>query len=390
MIMWRVGCTSIVERVSNMADRETRKQRKLTKRQQQKRKLITLGVEVLCLFLLLGVLYVWNMVSKITFNDLVDAGVNEDLSQETLETLSKYTNIAIFGLDNRSKGNYDWGNSDVIMIASINNETKEVKLVSVYRDTYLSVGDGKFKKANSAYAYGGAEQAVQMLNSNLDLNIGEYVCVDWNAVIEAVDALGGVEIDVTSAEVEYINMYVHDMSEEIGSDPTQISSSGKQTLNGAQATAYARIRYTAGDDYKRSSRQRIVLEAMLNKAKQADVATLIDICNTVFDDISTSLDLATIVELVGYVSDFEIVSTTGFPFKMTWKDLSGGGAVVPISLENNVSSLHEYLFGTKNYEPSKSVQYISDAIMEKTGVDENATSIDVSDYNDTAGEDGTN
>lgn len=369
-----------------------KKKKKLTKRQQQKRKLIVFGIEVVCLLLLLVVLYVWSLWSKINIDKFgnSDAGINEDLADDTLLTLEGYTNIALFGLDNRSTGNYSSGHSDVIMIASINNKTKEVQLVSVYRDTYLSVGNGKFGKANSAYMKGGAKQAVQMLNANLDLNITEYVCVDWAAVIEAVDALGGVEIEVTEAEVKYLNMYVRDMGKEIGSDTTQIEGAGRQVLNGAQATAYARIRYTAGSDFKRSSRQRIVLEAMLNKAKAADIGTLLNICNSVFDDISTSLELTEILGLAKHVSDYSIKSTTGFPFEMTTDELSGSGStVIPIGLADDVSQLHEYLFGTENYEPSKTVQAISDAIIEKTGVTENQSSIKVDSFNDTAGQSGT-
>ena len=154
--------------------------KKISKRKQQQRKLIIFGVEILCLLLLLGVLYIWSIVSKMEVDtDFTnsEAGINEDISSETIEVLEGYTNIALFGLDNRSQGKYERGLSDVIMIASINNKTKEVRLVSVYRDTYLSVGDGKYGKANTAYSRGGAKQAVQMLNANLDLNIKDRVFI---------------------------------------------------------------------------------------------------------------------------------------------------------------------------------------------------------------------
>lgn len=372
-----------------LVGKNVKKKKKLTKKQQQKRKLTIVGVEILCLILVLILVFVWSIVGKITFKDLLNAGINDDLSAETLDTLSNYTNIAVFGLDNRSSGNYASGNSDVIMIVSINNETKEVKLVSVYRDTYLCTGDGKYGKANSAFSKGGAEQAVQMLNANLDLNIGEYVCVDWAAVIEVIDALGGVEIELTSAEVANINGSIVEINNSLGTNSKQITKSGLQHLDGVQATAYARIRHTAGDDFKRTSRQRIVIGAMLEKAKEADASTLINICNLVFDDIETSLDLATILELVTYVPDVELTSTSGFPFDLTTKVLSGGDSVVPVTLETNVSALHEYLFGTVDYEPSNSVQTISDTIIEKTGVTESTSTVDTSGYNDTVGQDGT-
>lgn len=370
-----------------------KKKKKLTKRQQQKRKLIIFGIEVGCLLLLLGSLYVWSLWSKIEIDSGFsnsEAGINEDLDKDTLEMLEGYTNIALFGLDNRGNGQYDQGNSDVIMIASINNKTKEVKLVSVYRDTYLSIGNGKFTKANAAYAKGGAKQAVQMLNANLDLNITEYACVDWAAVTEAIDALGGVEIEITEQELERINDLVIEIDIYVGTSTPKLQSAGRQNLTGSQATAYARIRKTAGNDFKRASRQRIVLEAMLNKAKQADMSTLINICNSVFDDISTSLTLNEIVSLAKHVKKYEIASTSGFPFEMTTKVLSGSGdTVIPIGLEDDVTQLHKYLFDVDEYQPSLTVQAISKSIIEKTGVTEDSSSINVDGFNDTAGQAGT-
>lgn len=399
--MLQAGCISIVGKESVMASRRNvaeknvavKKKKRMTRRQRQKRKLLILGIEVLCLLLLLGVLYAWSLWKKIDINSDFsnsEVGINEDLDAGTLQKLDGYTNVAIFGLDNRSTGKYESGHSDVIMVASINNKTKEVKLVSVYRDTYLNVGSGKYNKANSAYMRGGPKQAVKMLNTNLDLDIKEYISVDWSAVIEAVDALGGIELEITEAEIKHLNMYVRDMGKEIGSDTTQIKKAGKQKLNGAQATAYARIRYTKGMDFERSSRQRIVLEAMLNKAKGASLTTLINICETVFDDVSTSLELKEILSLAKHVKEYKIVSTTGFPFEMTTMSLSGSGSsVVPIGLEDDVTMLHEYMFGTEGYEPSKTVQVISDAIITKTGVTEEYKSIDVDSFNDTAGQTGT-
>ena len=370
-----------------------KRKKRNTRRRQQRRKLLILGMEILCLLLLLGLLYVWSIISKMEvdtdFNNS-EAGINEDISSETLETLEGYTNIALFGLDNRVQGKYNQGLSDVIMIASINNKTKEVRLVSVYRDTYLSIGGGKFNKANSAYLKGGAKQAVQMLNANLDLNIKEYVCVDWAAVTEAIDALGGVEITITKEEVKHINSYLWEVDKMLGTKTEAVKNAGKQTLTGTQATTYARIRKTSGSDFKRTSRQRIVLEAMLKKAKQADMKTLLGICDAVFDDISTSLTLTEIAALAKDVQKYEIGTTTGFPFEMTGGQLADAGdAIVPIGLEDDVTQLHKYLFDVEGYEPSKTVQAISDAIIQKTGVKPGTPSINVDKFNDTAGQNGT-
>lgn len=372
---------------------DAKAKRKTTKRQQQKRKIAVLGVEVVCLLFLLGILYVWSVVGKIEFNpfELGDAGINTDLADDTLLKMNGYTNIALFGLDNRESGDYDTGHSDTIIIASINNKTQEVRLVSVYRDTYLRIdSDDSYSKANSAYYKGGPEQAVKMLNSNLDLNITEYACVDWAALVQAIDALGGVDIEVTAQEAELINAYIFEIDAMMGTTSEAVYGEGVKTLTGAQATSYARIRKTAGDDFKRSSRQRIVIEAMLNKAKTASLGTLLEICNVVFDDISTSLELSEILGLAMHVKEYQIVSTSGFPFDMTTKQISKiGDSVIPIVLENNVKQLHLYLFGTENYETSNTVKHISNTIMEKTGVNENTSSINTDSYNDTAGQTGT-
>ncbi len=375
---------------------DSKKTKKSTRKQKQRNKLIVFGVEVVLLIVVVAGLAIFtklaSLYNKVETGEKLDnseAGIN-DIDTEQAEVLKGYTNIALFGLDNRTVGNYESGRSDTIMVASINNETKEVKLVSVYRDTYLSVGGGKYNKANTAYSYGGIKQAVQMLNTNLDLDITQYVCVDWTAVIEAIDALGGIEIDLTSAEVTQLNKYLKDVDAVTGQTTEKIKNAGLQTLNGSQATTYARIRKTSGNDYRRASRQRIVLEAMLNKAKDADVNTLLNICENIFDDIQTNLTLAEILDLAMDVREYEISSTSGFPFDLVNRTISGSGdSVIPVSLTNNVSKLHEYLFGTADYVPSLSVRAINDTIIDKTGVDENTTPYDMDQYNDTSGQNGT-
>lgn len=372
-----------------MADNRRTKKRKKKKKS---KKLIIFVFEVLFLAVLLVAAYFIQLVNRIDYQnmDATEAGINEDLDQNTLDSLEGYTNIAIFGLDNRSSNNYESGNSDVIMIASINNKTKEVKLVSVYRDTYLAVGNGRYYKANNAYATGGAKQAVQMLNTNLDLDIKDYVCVDWAAMVEVIDLLGGLDLEITQGEMSQINQYKADVDKVTGKTTPNVTQYGLVHLDGTQATTYARIRKLAGDDFKRASRQRIVLQAMLEKAKKADLATLTSICNTVVDDISTSLSLSQILSLVKNVTSYEIKSTTGFPFELTTKTISPmGDTVVPADLITNVKELHEYLFEDTNYVPSQTVQTISDTIVNNTGITTESALINTSDYNETAGANGT-
>lgn len=369
-------------------NKNSRKRRKKKK----SKKLLLFVFEVLLLAILLLAAYFVSMMNRIKYENLdeSEAGINSDLDENTILSLEGYTNIALFGLDNRSSNNYDTGNSDVIMIASINNETKDIKLVSVYRDTYLSIGNGSYHKSNAAYAHGGAKQAVQMLNSNLDLDIKEYVCVDWAAMVKVIDDLGGLDLEITEGEMNQINKYKHDIDKVTGKSTPSVTQYGLVHLDGTQATTYARIRKLAGDDFKRASRQRIVLQAIMEKAKKADFATLTNICNSVIDDISTSLSITQILALAKDVGSYSIKSTTGFPFELTTENISGSGdTVIPADLATNVKELHKYMFDDDTYVLSSTVQTISEAIVYKTGINVDSALINTSDYNETAGATGT-
>ena len=178
---------------------------KKKKKKKGSKKVALFVFEILLLLVVLGALALYNStIGKIDFKKQLtasEAGVNDDIKDETVQTMHGYLNVALFGLDTRKSGDYSKSNSDCIMIASLNYDTNEVQLISVYRDTYLAIGKGKYAKANAAYANGGAENAVKMINSNLDLNITKYVCVDWKALIEVIDKLGGIDLDITDTEV---------------------------------------------------------------------------------------------------------------------------------------------------------------------------------------------
>lgn len=368
----------------------TNNQRKKKRRMRKKKKLLLFALEVLVLIVLLVVLYFFNILNKIDFRSMGDAGINKDINSESAFAMEGYTNIALFGLDNRGSGNYDSGNSDAILIASINNETKEIKLISVYRDTYLSVGNGNYSKCNSAYEKGGAEQAVQMLNSNLDLDIENYVSVDWAALVKVIDGLGGIDLEITEGEMENINLCTVEIDQMTGYDTPYLNESGNVHLDGTQATAYARIRALAGDDYMRAARQRIVMQAMMDKAKTIDVVTLTGIANDVFGDVATSLSLKQLLLLAKDVTAYSLVETSGFPYDLHTANLSCGDTVVPVELDNNVAKLHAALFGDESYTTSQTVQSISDNIVKKTGLSsENTDVYDMEKYNSTTNLNGT-
>lgn len=353
--------------------------KKLTKKQMRKRKMTIFAVEIVVLLILLVVLFFFLKLNKMDVTDIKEKDLQTNgISADEQERMKEYTMIAIFGLDNRTNGNLESGNTDTIMIAAIHKKTKEVKLLSVYRDTYLNVKDDTYAKVNSAYARGGPKNAIDTLNTNLDLMITKYVAVDFNALVETIDLLGGIEVDVTPAEVAKINEYAGEVSQVTGVQYSYLSGSGVLRLSGVQATAYARIRKLAGDDYKRTERQRTVIEAMLKKAQSSSLTTLNNIIDEVFDDVSTNMKPADMISLASSVLSFNMGETTGFPFELKTKDMGKkGSCIIPLDLEKNVSELHAWFFGSENYEPTKDVQEKSDYIVNETGYTKNTESIQV-------------
>ncbi len=341
-------------------------------RKRKGRKILIFTIEMILLLALLAVLFVWSKFQKISHVDNIEAEdvVNEDLQQSTQEVLKGYTNIAVFGLDNEKSGVFTSGNSDTIMIASINNDTKEVRIVSVYRDTYLNVSgtdDQYLWKANYAYNHGGPQQAVRMLNQNLDLDIEDYVSVDFNALCKVIDLLGGLEINVEEgAMLEEINLYVAETAAYTGREANMVEHAGLQTLDGVQATAYCRIRHDV-NDFRRAQRQREVLSKMIEKTKEAGLLTINKIIDTVLGDISTDLTQMQLISMASQLFNYELVGTCGFPFRLYTFDLSRKYIVAPCDLEQNVRELHRYLFNDHNYTPSNTVLKYSQAIAADTG-----------------------
>lgn len=357
--------------MSTSSNNRNRKRKKMTRRQRRKRKLILFIVEVLVILILLAALFVIIKLNKLNnTGDLDEDKLNINIDAKTQELLDGYTNIALFGIDNRSTGKYESGNSDCIMIASINNDTKEVRLISVYRDSFLAVDDDdNLRKLNAAYAKGGPTGAVAALNKNLDLDIKEYVAVDFNAVMEVVDALGGIELDISSKEAETMKIYINEMNEVMGTNGTAVSGPGLQTVNGIQALAYCRDRYSGGDDYGRTERQRTVISKIVEKAKAASLPTLNKVIDKLFPDISTSLSRFEILGLAAGIKDYELADTQGWPFQLTTERMGGklGDVVVPTDLETNVNLLHQYLFDVEDYETTQTVKNISKSVINESG-----------------------
>ena len=324
-------------------------------RKKERKGLKIFGITVLVLLIILAVIiggtitFVSSKLSKMQQIDLNEDNLN--VSAQAKEQLAEYRNIAIFGVDSRDDS-YGKGNrSDCIIIASINNKTKEVKLISVYRDTYVQIEGHGLDKITHAYSYGEAPLAIKTLNTNLDLNIKEFVTVNFETVKDVVDYIGGISMPITSEEISHI---------------PGIKKAGTQTLNGEQALAYARIRYATGGDYKRTERMRDVLTAVANKLKTLNISQLNGFVDEILPKVYTNITAGDIFTLIPSAMSYKITDSIGWPYETRGKTMDRWYGI-PITLESNVTELHKEAFGEPNYVPSDTVKEISNKIIQKTG-----------------------
>ncbi len=362
---------------------DPRNRRRSKRKAKKKRgKFILLGIEVLVLavlvFVLIKVIGVTEKTDHVKFEDdvIINDGAKDAYAQvapgsksgETIQQM--YKQVVLFGVDSR-EGQLNKGTrTDTIIIASINKETNEIKLCSVFRDTYLNLSNDDYNKCNSAYAKGGPEQAINMLNMNLDMNIENYITVGFKGVVKTVDSLGGVPIDVQSNEISHLNNYQYCMNDELNlGGYTEVTSSGLQTLNGLQATAYCRIRYTGDGDFTRARRQRDVVTQMSEKAKQTDVTKLVGIAEDALNYVSTNFTSDEILDVARNASKYTVVGSDGFPFetnRTTGTIGSKGSCVIPKDLTTNVTMLHKFFFDVDDYDPSDRVKECSNKVASDT------------------------
>lgn len=362
----------------NLTDRQKRVRRR---RRRNTLSRVMFALEIIVLVVLMGGLFVYAKLGKLnheTINE-EELDVNESVTEN--QVMKGYTTIALVGIDSRDdKLKSDW-NSDTMIIASINNDTKKVKLVSVYRDTYLCLGEDEdennsYGLANSAYCTGGAKKMINMLNKNLDMNISDFVTVNFQAVAETVELLGGIDVEMKKEEVVHLNNYCVETSEVAGMDYTPLKEiEGVHHLNGVQAVAYARIRKTSGNDFRRAARQREVIYKIVEKAKNSSIATLNTVLDKIFPMIYTSLTEKEILSMGMDMLSYDIEDQTGFPFDHLYGDtvkeaMDGVDCVLPITLESNVIKLHEFLYPEDSYVPSNEVKTYSQEIIDKSGFGE--------------------
>ena len=311
-------------------------------KEKNKKGLKTFGIIVLVLLIILAIIvggtfaFVHSKLSKMKQVDLNEDDLN--VSAQAEQQLAEYRNIAIFGVDSRDDS-YDKGNR------------KEVKLISVYRDTYVQIEGHGLDKITHAYSYGEAPLAIKTLNTNLDLNIKEFATVNFDVVKETVDYIGGISMPITSEEVGHIS---------------GITKPGTYTLTGEQALAYSRIRYASGGDYKRTERMRDVLTAVANKVKTLNISQLNGFVDTILPKVYTNITSADIFSMMPSIASYKITDSIGWPYETKGITLDRWYGI-PVTLENNVKRLHQEAFNEQDYVPSDTVKDISNQIIEKTG-----------------------
>lgn len=298
-----------------------------------------------------GLVYGFNTISQINQMvaepkmDEADLKVNNDLDIDTI-------NIAVFGVDGRS--DIEGDRTDTIMIVSMDFRNGNIKVTSVMRDLLVQIPETKdtyesLDKINAAYAYGGPELAVKTLNENFDLNIKDYVIVNFDAMVDTVDALGGVEVNVQNENVlEWTNKYIDDVNDKVGKADPYLETTGVQTITGVQALAYARNRFS-DDDFYRTERQREVVGQIADKAFNIDMATGISLLSKVYPYIKTTLSIS---ELTTYAKAFlESPDKQFLEFRLptdthvTTAMINSVSYVVPTSLADNVIALHAFIYG---------------------------------------------
>lgn len=346
---------------------------KLKARRKKKRKIWFILLESVMLIGILcfaGYSYIssrLDLMQRLPWNP--DEIKNVEISEEKQEQMSGYWTIAVFGVDSRNSSVGKGNNSDVNILCNIDQGTGEIRLVSVYRDSYLNISDkNTYNKINAAYMQGGPEQVVKALNRNLDIDIDDYVTFNWKAVADAINILGGIDVEITKSEFYYINAFISETVKATGVASTQLKSAGMNHLDGVQAVAYGRLRLM-DTDYARTERQRKVISLAFEKMKKADWATINNIVQTVFPQVATSIEINDLLKIGRNITRYHLTETTGFPSELREKKMGRKGAcVIPQTLESNVIELHHFLFGDEEYTPTETVRTISQKIVSDTGV----------------------
>lgn len=333
---------------------------------------------VIVVLLLVAAIAAYALFSSI-FGDMFKESEGEyDLS---LKAVDGYYNILLLGVDSRNMDDVEGTRSDAIMVVSISEDTSDVKILSVYRDTYLKLGETTtYDKITHACVYGGPEMTMKSLNQALDLDISNYVVVNFKVVADVVDAVGGIEVDVEDYEIQQLNKYTIATANNIGRDDYQlVESAGKQTLDGCQAVSYSRIRKGVGDDFKRTERMRTVVSLTVEKMKDMSFKELRKLIKVITPQVQTNISKSNVLGLAFRLPQYNIVGTQGWPFNVTTGYVGGVSYVFPSDLAANTVKMHQDFFGQTEYQPSDMVNEISNTIIANLNAERAAGNIEKED-----------
>lgn len=317
----------------------------------------------------LAYFFVLNKLDKIEGVDISDKDL--DIDPRVAEELKDYKNIALLGIDTNPalEEDDDKARSDGIIIVSINKKTKDVKLISVYRDSYLDIeenGYHRIDKVNHAHAYGGPVNIIRALNRNLDLNIDAYVRLNWHTVADVVDGMDGVVVYVEEEKREELNRVIYVSARDLGMRNTPVEASGNRTLNGIQIVGFCRMRMADGDD-ARAGRMREVIEASFEKMKTMKLSQINNVVDIGLSQMETSMSSNEMIGMLMNINSYKIGESIGWPGEWRGTMIDGISYDVPVTLKSNVIDLHEKAFGQKGYQPTETVLKINERIKSKTG-----------------------
>lgn len=330
-----------------------------------RKKLLIIGV--LLLILIIAICFIFYTKGKYNYVEIDkdNLGIEENMNDsfithnvvEDEQEIEKQTdisgiqNIALFGLDRRTSDEKT-SRSDSIMVATVNYDTKEIKLTSFMRDMLVDI-EGKGKdKLNHAYSYGGPELAIKTLNQNFGLNIKDYVAVDFLMLEEIIDNLGGIEMEVDQEEKNLINQYMEEIAVKNNKSFDKLESFGTVNLDGGQAVAFSRIRYHGNGDYERTERQRLVLSTIIDKLSSVKITDAPAVVSSVLDNTETSIDEISAIKLATsyLVSNFSEIQTSRIPRdgSFTAGIGSNGAWSMRVDFEKEKTYLREWIYGIKN------------------------------------------
>ncbi len=315
--------------------------------------------------------YLNHMLSK---SDYIDTGSTEwCIDDNVAKELKNYRNILVLGTDSRNMKSYSGGNSDAIIVVSIDKKTDKIKMVSVMRDTFMKIDSATedelyYTKITEAHGLGGSVWTARALNRNLDLNIDEFVVFNWKAVADMVDAVGGINVRIESYEISDLNRYGAETAKKVGGTYTPIYTAGVHKLDGVQAATYCRIRKTSGGDSYRTLRMKKVMTALFKKSKNMNLSELQDLADNTLPEISTNMKTTAILGLMTNIKNYELGSSSGFPYDYWGGLYYSKWYAIPQTLSSNVKELHKKMFRQKDYQLSDTASEISKEIIEKTGV----------------------